>query len=97
MAIFSSYESGNKADAIGDGGKSLGAFQVRYASPEVAFDPARAVLWWRSIAVGSLKACEKNDPDERLASVAGGCSYPSARRKVRQRVKIARELVSPAD
>jgi hypothetical protein len=91
MAVFSSYESGNKADAVGDGGKAIGAWQIHYFG-DVAFDPDQAAPIWRSIAKASLKVCSANEPDERLASVAGSCSYPAAKRKVRQRVQLARKL-----
>jgi hypothetical protein len=92
MAVFSSFESGNNASAVGDGGRARGALQLWYFGDE-AFDPDQAVPIWRSIARGSIKACSANVPDERLASVAGGCSYPPAKRKVRQRVELARKTI----
>ncbi len=96
MATFSSYESGNKADAVGDSGRARGAWQLHYVADSVAFDPARAVSVWRSIALGTMKAavCRDNAPDERLAGVAGSCSYAPARRKVRQRVQVARGVLA---
>lgn len=96
MATFSSYESGNKADAVGDVGKALGCMQLHYVGPDVAFDPSRALPTWRGIAKGTMeaKACAANAPDERLAGVAGSCTYEPARRKVRQRVQAARAALS---
>ena len=95
-ATFSSYESGNKADAVGDSGKAKGAWQLHFADEAVAFDPEQAVTWWRSIAVGTMKvgACATNPPDERLAGLAGSCTFPAARRKVRQRVQAARDALT---
>ncbi len=92
IATFTSYESGNKADAVGDMGKALGALQLHYVGPDVAFDPARAVPYWRAIAVGTKQApgCRDNKPDEQLAGIAGSCTYEPARRKVRQRMVAAR-------
>jgi hypothetical protein len=95
-ATFSSYESGNKADAVGDAGKAKGAWQLHFADESVAFDPEQAVTWWRSIAVGTMKvgSCANNPPDERLAGLAGSCTFEPARRKVRQRVQAAREALT---
>lgn len=92
MATFSSYESGNNASAVGDGTKAKGAWQLHFVDDAVAFDPEQAVTWWRSIAVGTMKvgACATNPPDEKLAGIAGSCTYEPARRKVRQRVQAAR-------
>jgi len=98
MAVFTSYESGNDASARGDCKdadrrlcRSNGAFQLMFITPEVAFDPAQAAPVWRAIARGSIKACKDNPDDEKLASVAGSCSFWKARQKVRQRVQLARE------
>ncbi len=98
MATFSSYESGNKADAVGDSGKAHGCFQMHYIDADDAFDPARAAPLWRSLAVSSMKmgACATNPPDERLAGIAGSCVYPPARVKVRQRVQAARDALAAA-
>ena len=99
-ATYSSYESGNDAGARGDCNadrsvcKANGPWQIWFVSEDVAMDPGRAAPVWRSIASGSIKACEKNDPDERLASVAGSCSYAPARRKVRLRMQAARDALA---
>ena len=98
MAIFTSYESGNKADAEGDCNeqhqcRAHGAFQLWYVSEEIAYDPLRAAPTWRSMAVSSTKTCAKNVDDEKLASLAGGCTFSKARQKVRQRTQLAREIV----
>jgi hypothetical protein len=98
-ATYSSYESGNNASARGDCNedktvcKANGPWQIWYISPEVASDPDRAAPVWRSIATSSLKACASNPPDERMASVAGSCSYLPARVKVRQRLQAARDAL----
>ena len=101
MATFSSYESGNNAEAAGDckGGttdKAMcaahGAWQIQFVSPDIATDPYQAAATWLSIARSSMSmgACASNPPDERLAGIAGSCTYGPARRKVRQRVQAAR-------
>jgi hypothetical protein len=92
MATFSSYESGNNASAVGDHGKAHGAWQMWFASEDIAFDPAQAALVWRSLAVSSMNtgACKTLPPDEKLAGLAGSCVYYPARVKVRQRVQAAR-------
>jgi hypothetical protein len=96
MATFTSYESGNVATAVGDGGRAHGAFQLHYVPEQVAFDPLRAAPIWRSIARETMTSavCKDNPPDERLAGVAGSCSYAKARRKVRQRMQAARDALS---
>ena len=101
MATYSSFESGNNASATGDctaAGvcRAHGAWQIWYVPEDVAFDPARAASVWKSIAASSMKTCDKNAPDERLASVAGSCTFWKARQKVRQRAQAARDaLTSP--
>jgi hypothetical protein len=92
MAVFSSYESGNDTRAEGDHHSSHGAFQIKFVPQDVAEDPVRAAPIWRSLALLGMSACAKNDPDERLASVAGSCSATKAKTKVRQRVQLARTL-----
>ena len=96
MATFSSYESGNKADAVGDAGRAHGAWQMHYVSEDLASDPFKAAPLWRSLAVSSMatKTCAALPPDERLASVAGSCAYEPARRKVRQRMQAARDALA---
>jgi hypothetical protein len=95
MATYSSYESGNKADAVGDGGLAHGAWQLHYVPEEVAFQPSRAASIWIARAVETMNgpACSGNAPDERLAGLAGSCSYELARRRVRQRLAIARQMI----
>jgi len=97
MATFSSYESGNDASAVGDRGRARGAMQLWFVSDSVAFDPAQSVLAWRAIARGSVKMCKDNAADEKLASVAGSCSYWKARQKVRQRMQAARDALTAKD
>jgi hypothetical protein len=99
MATYTSFESGNLATATGDCRadgvcRAHGAFQLWFVPEEVAFDPARAASVWKSVAASSMKTCEKNVPDERMASVAGSCSYAKARQKVRQRAQAARDALA---
>lgn len=98
MATYSSYESGNDASAKGDCDSSKtmcrakGAWQMWFASDDIAFDPAQAAPVWRSLAVSSMRtgACATLPPDEKLAGLAGSCVYYPARVKVRQRMAAAR-------
>jgi hypothetical protein len=98
MATYSSYESGNTANAKGDGGASLGAWQIKYIG-ETMFDPAAAVVVWRSRAVDSMRVCTARGaaPDEGLASLAGGCDFAQTRRKVRMRLKAARDALAAVE
>jgi hypothetical protein len=95
MATYSSYESGNKADAVGDSGKSLGAWQIKFIG-ETMFDPRQAAIVWRARAIDAEEVCKNLPPDERLASLAGGCMYPKVRQKVRQRMQAARVALDAA-
>ena len=93
MAVFASYESGNRVCPAGDGGKALGAWQLHYAGREVACDPARAARWWLAVARASVRLCADNPPDERLAALAGG-TCARGRRLSATRVRLAREIAS---
>jgi hypothetical protein len=94
LAVFSSYESGNFARAVGDGGRSLGAWQIQGIGAG-AFDPYFAASYWLDLANRNIKGCWRNAPDERLASLASGSCF-KARAKVRLRVRLARELAKTA-
>jgi len=95
-ATYSSYESGNDASAVGDHGRAHGPWQIWFVSEAVATDPMQAAPVWRSIAASSMatKACAALPEDERLAGLAGSCSYQPARRKVRLRMQAARDALS---
>jgi hypothetical protein len=93
MAVYSSYESGNDANAKGDSGRSLGAWQIMFIG-ETMYDPMRAAPVWRARAIESARVCGKLPVDEQLASLAGGCMYPKTRQKVRQRMQAARTALA---
>jgi hypothetical protein len=93
MVVYSLWEGGNQRCAVGDGGRSLGPFQLQDRPEAIACDPVSAARVWLRMAEYSWKACEAKGlpPDERLAQLASG-SCDRARDKVRKRAELAREL-----
>lgn len=90
--VFAAYESGNDRCAIGDGGKSVGAFQMGGLSRNVACDPRREFPLWLGAVKRSEQACVDNQESERLAALASG-SCNRGRQKVRNRENYAIQLV----
>ena len=95
-ATFSSYESGNRADARGDCHdapdgervcRAKGAFQLWTSDDSMADDPTSAARAWIKMAVD--ERCAGLDPSEDLAGLAGSCKSRKARRKVRLRTLAA--------
>jgi hypothetical protein len=94
MAVFAAYESSNERCAVGDHGKSLGAWQLQKVEPEVACDPMRAAPIWLARKADSEAKCANLPPDERLAMLASGsCDF--GRAISRRRMQIARSLTAP--
>ena len=85
--VYAWRESGFRADAVGDGGKSLGMWQLRYTPAAFALDPLRAAIVWRRLAF----AGKRRWPDCPLRGVSGGGS--AGERVAAQRVQLARQLV----
>jgi hypothetical protein len=93
LLTYAAYESSLTIGAVGDGGKSLGPWQLRYVGSEVAQDPARAAHYWLWLAGETRKLCAQNAPDEQLAALASG-SCARARAKVRKRAETARAIAA---
>jgi hypothetical protein len=93
LTVFAAYESSNQKCAIGDGGRSAGAFQLQYVPREVACDPMRAASIWLAMAKDAQTRCLNNEPDERLAVLTSG-SCSRGRAVARTRVRIAREIAA---
>jgi hypothetical protein len=93
MTVYEVWEGGNARCAEGDGGRSLGPFQLQDRAREIACDPMSAARVWLRMAEYSWKTCEKKGlpPDERLAQLASG-SCDRAREKVRKRAELARRI-----
>lgn len=87
--VYVAYESGADASAIGDGGKSHGAYQLRFVPPAVAHDPDASTRVWLGLERASMETCD-GEPDTRLARLmSGSCS--AGREKARRRAAMAHE------
>jgi hypothetical protein len=93
--VFAAYESGNDSRAVGDGGKSHGAYQLRYVSREIAYDPEASTRVWLWLEREAMAKCPDLPEDERLARVmSGNCA--AGRAKSRKRAEMASRLTSQA-
>jgi hypothetical protein len=91
--VYAAYESGANAAAVGDGGKSLGAYQLRFVAEEVATDPDASTGVWLTRARAAARICS-GEADERLAAlVSGRCE--AGRAKARRRAAMAHEVAAP--
>ena len=88
MVVFAFRESSYQKEAIGDGGKSVGAWQTPKATtpPDVAKQAVYALQLMHTSSI----ACP-NDP---LAQYAGGCGNVNAKRISQVRMALARELAA---
>lgn len=91
-AVYSSDESANQRCRVGDGGQSVGAWQMKGLSKDAACTPAREFPLWLAAVRRSEAACAHNAPDERLAALASG-SCDHGRQKVRFRAVLARKIL----
>jgi len=96
MAVFAAKESANQLCPAGDGGKSLGTFQLQGVERDVACDPGRSLPLWIAKAKWSVTFCADNAPDERLAALASG-RCDRGREKVAARVRMARAIAAVRD
>jgi len=96
MVVYAAYESALRPCAVGDGGKSLGVWQLQGVARAIACDPQRAAAHWFAAARASSALCGALPEEERLAALASGdCQH--ARRLVRERYALARRLVGSAN
>ena len=96
MVVFAAKESANQLCPVGDGGKSLGTFQLQGVTADVACHPTLAIPVWIARAQASLALCTGNAPDERLAALASG-RCDRGRKKVAARVRLARQIAALRD
>jgi len=98
MTVFGIREGGNVVNAVGDGGKSHGEWQlsVEQAPVEVATDPDKAAPIWLHLAEKSWTNCASLPEDEQLAQVASGnCEH--GRRLAARRAALVHRVLSNMD
>lgn len=95
LVVYAVFESNLRISAVGDGGKSFGAFQLssKRAPVEVATVPEKAAAVWLSLAAQSRKDCASLPEDDRLAELASG-SCNAARVLARRRAALRRRAVA---
>ncbi len=93
MVVYAAYEGGNLRCAVGDGGASLGPYQLQDVPETIACDPIEASKVWIQKAKYSWRRCDKNPPEERLAHLASG-SCDRGRALARRRDAIARRILT---
>lgn len=101
MVVWGVFESGLRSSAVGDGGKSVGVWQLqkKIVGDEVARDPMRAAGAWLAFARASRAACAASPPELRLAALAGGdCAHALEEVAKRERIaaRISAEVCAPA-
>jgi hypothetical protein len=72
MVVYAIYESGLRKCVSGDGGKSLGTFQLQGWPIEVACNPDEAARAWIRIAKNVQAMCSGNSKMTDLAGLASG-------------------------
>jgi hypothetical protein len=87
--VYEVYESANRRCAIGDGGKSLGPWQLQGVDVSIACNPSRAFAAWLTLA--HTVTCKDLPEDEELSALASG-SCNKAHKKVSHRADVAREV-----
>lgn len=90
--VYAVRESGLRKCAEGDGGKSLGAWQLQGVDRTIACDPRRAAPVWRGMAEDSIERCQANPPGTALAGlVSGSCergrSIAKSRSELAERIE----------
>ena len=91
MVEYAYQESAFRARTVGDGGKSLGAWQLQRVTPAVGFDPMQAARIWLARAHASW--CRDNPPGTELAALASG-SCERGRKLVKWRWENAARLLA---
>lgn len=92
-AVYAFDESGLRHCAVGDSGRSLGAFQLQRLPPSRACDPSFAAREWLRRAHQSFGLCRALPVEERLAALVSG-SCGRGRRLARYRWRQAAALLS---
>jgi hypothetical protein len=96
LGVYAYRESSLRACASGDGGKSLGPWQLQRLPPSVACAPADAARVWLHVARASIERCAELPLPERLAALASG-SCARGRRLVRWRWEQAGALLAQVE
>lgn len=98
MSIYAIFESNLNPYAVGDGGHSLGIWQLQGVLPASAFDPLQAAPIWLARSRENADLCLKqgNAPDEALAALASG-SCSRGRALVRRREELLRRILQEID
>ncbi len=92
LVVTAWRESRFQTRAVGDGGDSLGAWQLQRVDRDVAFDLARST----PLAYARLREGARRCPSAPLAPYVGGCWSSRARRESALRMAKAREMVAAA-
>jgi hypothetical protein len=93
LGLYAYRESSLRACASGDGGRSLGPWQLQRLPPALACAPADAARVWLHVARASFDLCGELPVAERLAALASG-SCSRGRRLVRWRWEQAGALLA---
>jgi hypothetical protein len=72
MVVYAIYESGLRKCITGDGGKSIGTFQLQGWPVEIACDPNKAAQAWVRMAKNAQAMCNENSQETNLAGLASG-------------------------
>jgi hypothetical protein len=86
LVVFAFRESSYQSEAVGDGGKSVGAWQTPQAT--TPHDVAKQASYALQLMHASAVAC----PSDPLAQYAGGCANVNAKRISQVRIALAHEL-----
>ena len=93
MTVYAVFEGGNRACAVGDGGASLGPWQMQRLPASVACNAHQAAIVWLERAAKSRVDCAELPADEQLAALSSGnCGH--AHVLARRRDALARGLLA---
>jgi hypothetical protein len=94
MTVYAVFEGGNRACAVGDGGKSLGPWQMQRLPASVACDARQAAAVWLERAAKSRIDCAALPENEQLAALSSGnCGHGHV--VSRRRDALAKGLLAP--
>jgi len=97
MTVYAIHESGLQLEpcASGDGGKSLGPWQLGGVREAVACDPDKAAPIWLAKARTSAQDCVKLSPDEAMAELVSGSCGKGRQLARRREVLVLGALDAP--
>ena len=91
MVVYAIYESGLRTCVKGDGGKSIGTFQIQ-GLDSIACNPILAARAWIRIAKDAQAMCSDNSIETNLAALASGFCDRGLK-LVQHRYEVYQELV----